>query len=495
MGNAAQQFRTWLDSLPSGQRLELARAYAEAARARGVIVVRPDGSVVPIPPILTPAVIDRARLRSVSTDAHHILSGLVRLTERLMTDPARAPLRARLFGSFLPLEAEGLARTWRSAAHLSTARVDFLVDTAGVPRALEVNTTIPAMQGYSDCIAEAFLREVARTRGLSTAQADALVADNGRNTDDLLASLIAHHVRLGGTRERGLTIAIIARTGDAQRGELEHYVTRWNELGHTAYLAAPDDARRDGDGASVAGRRPDLIYRHIFARRLPPGSEFARMCLEPERFHILNPIASHLEVKGMLGLLSAAAGRADLGLTDDEHDAVLRTVPWTRVLEPGATPDPAGAPIADLVPWVRANGAALVLKRSWDYGGKSVFLGAELDSDASQARLRTVLGREGGPPIDWNQLVDFALGDGDAWVVQDLVLAAREPHLRVEPDGPRERSLFVDLSAYTNTTVAPQPSGGAVRASESRIVNILGGGGLAPLLREDILARLMKVPE
>ena len=88
-----------------------------------------------------------------------------------------------------------------------------------------------------------------------------------------------------------------------------------------------------------------------------------------------------------------------------------------------------------------------------------------------------------------------ALGDGDAWVVQDLVLAAREPHLRVEPDGPRERSLFVDLSAYTNTTVAPQPSGGAVRASESRIVNILGGGGLAPLLREDILARLMKVPE
>ena len=30
------------------------------------------------------------------------------------------------------------------------------------------------------------------------------------------------------------------------------------------------------------------------------------MCLEAPRFGILNPIASHLEVKAMLGLLSAA---------------------------------------------------------------------------------------------------------------------------------------------------------------------------------------------
>ena len=56
-----------------------------------------------------------------------LLAALVRLTERLMTTPSEEPLRRRLFGSFTPLEAEGLQRNWRDAAHLATARVDFLV--------------------------------------------------------------------------------------------------------------------------------------------------------------------------------------------------------------------------------------------------------------------------------------------------------------------------------------------------------------------------------
>ena len=100
-----------------------------------------------------------------------------------MEDPAQAAERTRSFRSFLPLEAEGLARTWRSSSALATVRVDSLVDREGNHRALEVSSTIPAMQGYSDCVAEAFLRTVAEARGLSTARADQLVADNGRNTD------------------------------------------------------------------------------------------------------------------------------------------------------------------------------------------------------------------------------------------------------------------------------------------------------------------------
>ena len=47
------------------------------------------------------------------------------------------------------------------------------------------------------------------------------------------------------------------------------------------------------------------------------------------------------------------------------------------------------------------------------------------------------------------------------------------------------------MNGYTNTGEAPRPSGGTVRASESRIVNILGGGGLASLVRDDVLARLV----
>jgi hypothetical protein len=55
----------------------------------------------------------------------------------------------------------------------------------------------------------------------------------------------------------------------------------------------------------------------------------------------------------------------------------------------------------------------------------------------------------------------------------------------------RTRELYRDLSAFSNLGVEPRPVGGAVRASESRIVNILGGGGLAPLVRAEVLDRLL----
>jgi hypothetical protein len=483
------RFRAWLTSLPVEKRRALASSYAASARARGVFVVKPDGSVVPIPPLITPAAIERSRMQEVSADAGRILSSLVRLTEVLMTRPEHAPLRAKLFGSFTPLEAVGLERTWRDAAHLATARVDFLVDTTGRARALEVNTTIPAMQGYSDCIAEAFLREVARTIGSTNSRTDQLVAQNGRNTDDLLSSLLAHYERLGGAKRIGLTIAIVARRGDAQQGELEHYVRRWTELGHQAYLAAPDEVKLEGGRAVIQGRTPDLIYRHIFARRLQLDEPFAQVILEPARHRVMNPIASHLEVKAMLALASDAVDSGRFPLDDDERASLQRSVPWTRVLEPRPGRAPDGSAVKDYVAFTRAHGADLVMKRSWDYGGKSVFLGAELDDAAAQARLRAVTGREG--KLSWNDLVDFALADKDAWVVQELVHASREAHLRVEDGDVSERSLYVDLSAYTNTGPAPRPSGGAVRASESRIVNILGGGGLSPLVHTDVLDALL----
>jgi hypothetical protein len=486
---AARRFRAFLDGLPAAQLESLARTYAAAARENGAYVVKADGSEVPIPPILTPSVVPAERMSRASTDAHLLVTGLQRLTAGLMDDPAREPLRRRLFGAFTPLEAEGLLTTWRAAAHLAVARVDYLVDIEGRPRALEVNTTIPAMQGYSDGIAEAFLREVARFRGLPAAQTQRLVDDNGRNTDDLLASLIAHYERLGGPPRQWLAIAIVAREGDAQRGELLHYVKRWCELGYLAWLATPADCRIEDGKAVVSGRAPDLIYRHIFARRLDPASDFARMCLSPERFRVLNPIASHLEVKGMVGLLSAAAHEPHSPLDDAQRDAARRALPWTRVLDPVATVGPSGEPIADLAAWTRAHGHALVLKRSWDYGGKSVFLGAEIDDDATQARLRAVTSATGA--VSWTDLCDFALRDGDAWVVQELVHADKEPHLRADPSGVHAGDLYVDLSAYANTGVAARPSGGAVRAAESRIVNILGGGGVAPLIRESVLEALL----
>ena len=464
---------------------EVGHAFAADALRRGVYVVRPDGSELPIPVLLSPVIVPRALLAQCSHDARLLLDGLCRVTRRLMEEPGE--LVARLFGDFSELETEGLKHTYRDAEELATARVDYLLDDTGRPRALEMNATIPAMQGYSDAVAEAWLRTV---HGLGDADVDRILAATGRNTDELLSSLRAHYVAAGG-RASTLDIVIVARDGDAQRGELDHYVRRWTALGQRVEVVTPADIRLGTDGAEVRGRRPDLFYRHIFARRLDPRSDFARMLLAPRQHRIFNPIASHLEVKGTLALLSEAAANPDarngLGRVLDENiiAAVQRTVPWTRVLGHGPSTTPAGRTVAELAAWVRDNGPALVLKRSWDYGGKSVFLGAELDDSATQSRLRALSGLE--EAVTWQQLVDHAVAAPEAWVVQELVEARPQRHLRVEADGVRAYDLYLDLSAYTNLGNAPAPTGGVVRASASRIVNILGGGGLAPLFTAEAL--------
>jgi hypothetical protein len=51
--------------------------------------------------------------------------------------------------------------------------------------------------------------------------------------------------------------------------------------------------------------------------------------------------------------------------------------------------------------------------------------------------------------------------------------------------------MFVDFSAYASLGMHPPPWGGVCRASSSSIVNIVGGGGVAPLLRDDVAAELL----
>jgi hypothetical protein len=497
--------RRELDAMSPDARGRLAHDFADFAYRRGAYVLKPDGTEVAIPPLLTPVAPPPEVRRRASLDARALVVGLSLITRDLMTTPSHEPLRQKLFGSFTPVEKAGLERTWRAAEGLATARVDYLPAADGKLYALEVNATIPAMQGYSDSVAEAWIREVGRTRAIFPTQLDRLVAENGRNADELLASILAHGERLGFRRGgRPALIAIITRPNDAQRGELDHYARRWVELGQDAWVATVDQVSFDSDGALLVGRRrPDLVYRHIFARRLAPTDAFARALLEPERHRILNPIASHLEVKGMLALLSEAAARDDearrIGLPDDVVEATRRTVPWTRVLRAGAATGPRGETIADLAAFTRSEGARLVLKRSWDYGGKSVFLGTELDQPSAQGRLRELLGRGDERPIGWDDLVAHALSAEDAWVVQELVDAPQVEHLTVGAPDPRRpnlrevvaRRLYVDFSAYTALGVEVLPTGGAVRAAQSRIVNILGGGGLAPLVADSVVRSLL----
>jgi uncharacterized circularly permuted ATP-grasp superfamily protein len=147
-------------------------------------------------------------------------------------------------------------------------------------------------------------------------------------------------------------------------------------------------------------------------------------------------------------------------LTPEEQDAVAELVPWTRLLD-------------DIDDAALGDGDAYVLKKSHDYGGKSV-----------------VIGREVGPTAFAQALARARAEEPGSWVAQRLIDAPAIERFLCAETGARRLSLHLDISTYASL-IPGVPDGGSVcRAAPGRVVNIVGGGGVAPLFAEDVLAKL-----
>jgi hypothetical protein len=436
------------------QLVDVGRAAAARAWAAGMTVLRPDGSVVPIPLVAEPEVLGRAALAAAAAEAERILSGALKLA-RVLLASGDARDRAALVEPFSGLEAEAMARLFDAPLPVLVARVDYLLPgEGGGPRALELNATIPAMPAYADLAAFSWIREAARARGKTPREENALVAACGSHMERLREALVAHHRARGGTAARP-SIALVARPGDAQIGELRRLAAHFRQMGHRAETLTQDACEPEAW---------DVLYRHVWAHRVDPASPFARALLDPVRYVLVNPVNGLLEAKALFARLSECAEDAGLaaraGLSEEERAAAGR-LPWTRRLG------------AENVARAVAERERFVVKRSWDYGGKSVLLGAELAPDA------------------WARAVEAAARDekGGGFVLQERIFAARRPATRITPEGVARGELYRDLSTYCGLGPS-RPSGSVVRAAASPIVNILGGGGLAPVVPEDVMEAL-----
>jgi hypothetical protein len=445
-----------MEPIFQGEALErVGRTAAERAWSEGMTVLRPDGSVVPIPLVAEPEVRSRAALAALAREAELILSGAVKLARHLVAS-GDARDRAALEGPFSGLEREAMAKLFTEAPlPVMVARVDFLQPEDGsAPRALELNATIPAMPAYADMAAFSWLRAAARERGRSPREEGALVAACGSHMERLREALVATYRSRGGGRERP-SIAIVARPGDAQIGELRRLAAHFQQMGHEASTLVP---------AECEPERWDVLYRHVWAGRVDPGAPFARALRDPARYVLLNPVNGLLEAKALFARLSECAEDAALaaraGLDRDELGAAAR-LPVTRRLDETV----AARLVRERPRWV--------MKRSWDYGGKSVHLGAESSDDA------------------WARAVEEALRDqrGGGFVAQERIFAARRPATRITPEGTARSDLYRDISTYCGLGPS-RPSGSVVRAAASPVVNILGGGGLAPVVPEDVYEAL-----
>jgi hypothetical protein len=426
---------------------EVATGAARQAWDQGMTVLAPQGTVVPIPLIAEPVVLHRAHLEALAREARTILSGAVKLARTFLGGSTGE--REGLLAPFSGLERRAMERLFAAPQPAVVARVDFLPDDQPMPRALELNATIPAMQAYADLAAHSWIRAAAAARGMAPRQIEALQATCGSHMEALREALVAFYRSRGGNRERP-SIALVARPGDAQSAEQRRLAEHFRQMGHQAANQVPADCRPEAQ---------DLIYRHVWASRVAEDAPLAAALLAPERFFIANPVNGVLESKALFARLSASAEDGALadraGLDQGERAAAAR-LPWTRLVEPG------------LVPRLVAERQRLVLKRSWDYGGKSVLLGAETAADVWEAAVRSAANEGGG-----------------GMVAQERIFAKRQPGTRVASDGVTRAELYRDISTFAG--LGPHaPGGSVVRAAASPIVNILGGGGLAPVVPEDV---------
>jgi hypothetical protein len=467
-----------------------ATALAREAFSRGLVTTGPDGTRRAIPPGATPVVLPARVIAERHMLAHRLATAGFKMAQATVLGPSPQ----LLLGALSPLERRLIERAAPRTHRLSIARIDFLVSAR--PAALELNATIPAMPGYSDMAAGAFLSTVGAAAGMAPADVRQLEADNGSNVEALYRALVTTSVQ-----ERGRAperIAVLCRRNDSQLSEVDHLVERFRALGTEAHRVYPDEAS-DGE-LFTAHRLPfDFVYRHLFVHRL---SETPHPFLEaffageaaPGSL-LFNHPAAHVEAKTNFALLSRALEEPRLavgaGLDAEELEAIRLAVPWTRVLAPGHARGPGGEAIPNLVAHVADHPEEFVLKRAWDYGGKAVFVGPASEEPGFATRSESAFGKR----LDWPDLVERAAADlrGGGFVVQAVVDIPRERHLLATSGGPVEAEVFVDYSSFASVGVRPEPAwGGVVRASTSRIVNIQGGGGVLPLVEASVWERLRR---
>ena len=431
---AARKADEMLVAMAPHARDELARDAQRRSSALGLM-----RGPTPIPLVLSPCSLPREELEGLGRGARLITSALVKVARDLIE---HRPEKARLlFQHLSPLETEALTLRWREAEDLLHSRIDWFVEKDGTVKALEVNATIPAMQIYSDAALRGWVQAVRPAREQS-------VAANPGNAPWLLDALAT----AARGRAQPVRVQLLHREGDPQQSELAALAGMLRDRGIEARTCTPADVALDGDPHRV-------LYRHLFARFVEPRSELGRAFLDPHTHGIWNRVDGWLETKGLFAELSMQGQAAFL--SDDERGAVAERVPWTRLLD-------------DIEDRVLGDGDNFVLKKSHDYGGKSV-----------------LIGREAGPAAFRRALTSARAAAPGSWVAQELIDAPALERFICTETGARRLALHLDVSTYATLIPGVRDGGSVVRAAPGRIVNIVGGGGVAPLFADEVLAAVL----
>jgi uncharacterized circularly permuted ATP-grasp superfamily protein len=329
------------------------------------------------------------------------------------------------------------------------SRLDAFLGPDGA-RFIEINSDAPAGFGYGDRMAEVFadlplFREFARTRRVSYA------ASAGPLVDAVAWA----------ARSRGATgppvVAIVDWADVKTRADQEILAARFEARGYECVLADPRALEIAGGRLRLGPTAIDVVYRRAVLSELVEREDQVKALYQAYRDRLavfVNSFRCRLsEDKAFFAILTDESFAALL--STEEAAFVRRVLPWTRRVAERRTRR--GGEEIDLVPYVIAHRAELVLKPAHGYGGRSVLVGNEATPEA------------------WAAAVESGLRE--PWVVQERVVIPEEEFPLLEGEEVTLASLKVNVNPFY---VGAADVGAVTRASRSSVINVSAGGGSVP---------------
>jgi hypothetical protein len=333
-----------------------------------------------------------------------------------------------------------------------TSRLDAFL-TPSAYQFVELNAESPAGIAYAEVLADLFLDLPVMKRFQ-----ERWTVARFRSRERLLETLIECHREAGGQAEHP-TIAIVDYADVPTRTEHLLFRDFFAEQGHPAFVCDPRDLTFERGALRHEGRVIDIVYKRLLVNEFLERVDELQPLLEAARKRavtMVNPFrCKPLHKKAIFAVLTDDELQ---GLfSDEERTAIARHVPWTRRLREGRTRR-RGEQI-DLPLFVRDHRDALVMKPNDEYGGKGVFIGADMSEAEWQAALAEAL--------------------RSSYVVQEKVELRRESFPELGPDGLRMRDLVVDLDPFI---FQGEVEGFLTRLSGTSLANVTSGGGQVPAL-------------
>jgi hypothetical protein len=203
----------------------------------------------------------------------------------------------------------------------------------------------------------------------------------------------------------------------------------------------------------------DLVYRRVLTTELLEKVDECRAFVDAYKIGAAVFVNSfrtkYVHKKMLFGVLTDE--RHQHYFSGAEQEAIRRSVPWTRRIEP-ATTTYDGAEV-DLLEFVRARRNMLVLKPNDDYGGHGIFIGWESNESS------------------WDRAIEEALRSD--YLAQERVTTSREVFPFVDDTGVHMIEQLLDLDPLL---FFGKVAGAFTRLSSSSLANVTSGAGMVPTM-------------